>query len=186
MKAIELANDLREALVKAKSQGIEQVRIEQLLNYLDQVRDDDDVTSTNHELMKAQFSLNIEHSRQTHESGVEAFKAAVTSGQSAIRSLFILNGGACIAMLAFIGHLATDNSRDLVGPFAWTLLAFAAGVFAAAVTSGLTYLTQVLFADDDTEKFGFGLQFASVAVGLSSLLCFAIGMRRAYEAFAAF
>lgn len=185
LKAVELANNLRSALEQARSQGSETVAIDQLLTYLAQVEDDVEISSPDLERYKTQLAQAIETNRQIHQSNIESFKAAVTSGQSAIRSLFLLNGGAAIAILAFLGHL-TQHHPDRLPTFAWTLLPFTVGVFATATVSGLTYLSQVFFARNETEKYGFAFQFACVGVGVSSLVCFAIGMRRAYDAFVAF
>jgi len=75
------------------------------------------------------------------------FRSAITAGQSAIKSSFLLNGGAAVALLAFIGHLATID-KSYVATFASSLLPFAYGALAISITSGFTYLSQWLYASE--------------------------------------
>lgn len=78
--------------------------------------------------------------------------AAIESGHHAVKAALILNGGACVALLAF---LANTMSKAPEGGDVGRLLAlmidslsfFAAGALLAAVTAGLGYLTN-LFAGE--------------------------------------
>lgn len=73
--------------------------------------------------------------------------AAISSGAAAIKNLFLMNGGALVAMLAFISSiLSKENPQtfasNLVGPMFW----FAIGLASAAAASAGTYFTNLLQA----------------------------------------
>lgn len=112
------------------------------------------------------------------------FRSVIVAGQSAIKSSFILNGGASVALLAFIGHLAQFDAAK-VPMFAACLLYFAFGALAAVVTSGLTYLSQWFYAGAKTwaTKVGFGLNIACIILGIASYGLFAWGLFATYGEF---
>jgi hypothetical protein len=62
-----------------------------------------------------------------------------------VTSLILINGGSAVALLAFIGHLASaGNPATPISSFANPLLYFVIGLFAAAFFGGLVLLTQKL------------------------------------------
>jgi hypothetical protein len=72
-------------------------------------------------------------------------QAAIKSGDAALRAGLLINGGAAISVLAFMGSLA---AKDLVpisrlSRVADSLVVFAWGVIAAVVGLGLSYLTHL-------------------------------------------
>jgi hypothetical protein len=84
-----------------------------------------------------------EHARE-HEHIRSLNEAAMQNANIALRAVLLINGGAAVAILAFIGSLATSaraqvqvNLPDLVSPLVW----FAGGVAAAALGCVLAYCT---------------------------------------------
>ncbi len=82
-------------------------------------------------------------------------KAAVNSGIFALRTLVLINGGAAIALLAFVGGLATiddaqfrERLADLTAPLLW----FVWGVVAATVSIFFGYLTNYCTASGSAKK----------------------------------
>ena len=105
-----------------------------------------------------------------------------------MRSAFLLNGGAAIALLPFISHL-TEKQPGKVSVFADSLMPFVVGVLAIAVTSGVTYLSQWFYAAENSAwkgKIGFWLNIGAIILGLSSYGFFVWGMCRAYSGFQSF
>lgn len=124
--------------------------------------------------------------------------ATVASGTLALRSLMLINGGAAVALLAFVGTLATNdakNSFDLLvitGPLMW----FVWGVALSVLAIGLVYCTNYCMSCRDvnvklTWKHPFikkndNYRYWHVAVvvfqiftylsGVGSLVCFIYGM----------
>ena len=65
----------------------------------------------------------------------------VQLGLNALKSLILVNGGACVALLTLLGHLATSEKSkippaDLSGP----LLSFAIALFFSVLVACLAYL----------------------------------------------
>jgi hypothetical protein len=71
----------------------------------------------------------------------EMFRAGTTTGAETIKAAILINGGAAVAVLAFIGHLVAIHAPSAaVMNFAWPLALFVIGVLASALASGVTYL----------------------------------------------
>ncbi|QQR69350.1 MAG: hypothetical protein IPI58_01310 [Alphaproteobacteria bacterium] len=113
--------------------------------------------------------------RQIFEWQLETFRSAITSGQNAVKSAFLLNGGAAVALLAFLGQKgASPAVVDALLPFAW-------GVFLAAFTSGTIYATQYLNANlafdkhlpQDQKTACIKLLIGKICNILSVILCLA-------------
>jgi hypothetical protein len=81
-------------------------------------------------------------------SGLELFKSVIEMAKTTVTSLILINGGSAVALLAFIGHLASGgNPLTPISSFAKPLLYFVIGVFAAAFFGGLILLTQKLYGE---------------------------------------
>jgi hypothetical protein len=122
--------------------------------------------------------------KRAHEGQLEMFRAVITSGQNAIKTSFLLNGGAAVALLAFIAHLA-EIDRKKVPQFGCTLLPFAFGVLAITITSGLTYLSQWLYANPEpvARKRGFCINTLCIILGILSYVMFVWGLFSVYSIF---
>ncbi|MPY76557.1 MAG: hypothetical protein GEU87_20150 [Alphaproteobacteria bacterium] len=128
-----------------------------------------------------------------------ANEAAVTAGNHVMRALVIINGGAAVAMLAFIGHLISADKikfmaklAELTSPLIW----FASGVASAAVGIGFAYFVNYCigaassaksrhyehpYIRETTASVRWGratyvLQILSMLSGVGSLLLFVLGM----------
>jgi len=76
-------------------------------------------------------------------------EAAIKAADAALRAGLLINGGAAVSVLAFIGSLATKEliAVSQISRVAGSLVIFAIGVAAAAVGMGLSYLTHLFEAD---------------------------------------
>lgn len=78
----------------------------------------------------------------------ERQKVAVESANVAIRALLLINGGAVVALLAFLGALESGDAEAVsLNQFVSALRYFAYGVGFSAVTAALAYLVNLLDAD---------------------------------------
>jgi len=115
----------------------------------------------------------LETARQTFEGRIEMFRSVMTAGQNAVKSAFLINGVAAVAVLAFIAQKgALHGVVDALLPFSW-------GVFLAAATSGMTYLSQWLYAKPEMAiavKAGWVLNIGCMALGASSYVAFMLGV----------
>lgn len=188
MKATDFAEQLKEEIQGLAAQGQKSIKIETLLHGLDKFltspEDKDDEFQI--EKLKAYLQTQVEVEKYTHSANLEMFKSVIQTGQSAIKANMLLNGGAAVALLAFIGKLA-DVNPACIPLFALPLTVFVSGAFLATMVSGLTYLTQVIFSEDGKwrDRIGNTLQGLSILSGLSSLILFGYGTHIAYKAFIA-
>ncbi|KFB10616.1 hypothetical protein [Nitratireductor basaltis] len=167
-----------------QARGVKTVPIESIVQYLNLVRNSSHPTPTPAELeeFKATLAEQVEFRRLRHETDLEMFKSVILSGQNAIRSMLLVCGGASVALLAFLGHLATQHSKALP-LFAVCLAWFAIATLLAASLSCLTYLSQWLYADERTEKIGFGVNVIVIIVALGVIGTFGGGIWYTYAAF---
>ncbi len=181
MSVKNFAAQMQGTIMQLKSNGTAAIYCDHIISYLQSVIDSPEVepTAATIEQYKADMQSRIEYHKQLHESNLEMFRSVITAGQNAIKSSLLLNGGAAIAMLAFIANTARDNSQR-VSYLASSLEPFAYGALAIVVTSGLTYLAQVLFANEKTRKFGRTAQVACIILGTASYGCFVWGLWRTY------
>ncbi len=87
-----------------------------------------------------------EHDRNS-DSAVKQVLAAIESGHQALRGILLINGGAAVALLAFIGAIASKDGVGSVADLAESIQWFAFGVAVAAAAIGMTYLVNHSFAN---------------------------------------
>jgi hypothetical protein len=123
-----------------------------------------------------------------HDRGLEVYRQVNAVGQSALKSIMLINGGAAVALLAFLGNLVNSHANVALLPFANSMRGFVIGVFLSAVAFATTYLSQVCYSGDTTshERFGKGLNFLTSLVSAASLVAFLWGSNAAYAGFVAF
>lgn len=118
------------------------------------------------------------------EARLEMTRAVISFGQGAIRSLILINGGAAVAIMTFLGNFGgeSNQSADL---FAKSLLLFALGVAAAALVGGFAYVTQFLYESSSgrLSKVGIGFHWAAVLLAILSITLFVVGLLKAYYGF---
>lgn len=110
-----------------------------------------------HEYEKWKYEQNRIMAERAHDAAREfasnSNDAAIASGNHTLRALIIINGGAAIAVLAFIGQIVSGNAElgeklsDLTAPLSW----FAWGVALATLSVGLSYLTNYCNASAATK-----------------------------------
>lgn len=121
----------------------------------------------------------------------EMFKSVIEAGHAAIKSIFLLNGGACIAVLSILSR-SDINPVDLKK----TLLMFGLGAACAALAAGGTYVAQMFFYNEFAAykkkdegkrkkftKLGVGFQAANIIAWLAALGLFVAGCLEMYNSF---
>lgn len=153
-------------------------------------------------------SWKVERLRGHNELKKESLKAGVQFASSTLRGLFILNGAAAVALLAFLGTLVTSNASDNVPTLAAnltnSLIWFALGAALSVVISFVAYTAQIYYMEsftisdnpNNTEKakeegdifFRCHKKYRAVAVAFTfaSLACFLYALVRAGDAFLIF
>jgi hypothetical protein len=79
-----------------------------------------------------------------------ANKAAIDSGTETIKAIVLINGGSCVAILTFIGTIATKDKVPigLATPLIW----FALGLVMAVIASAFGYFTNLLIVGTSNNK----------------------------------
>lgn len=91
---------------------------------------------------------------KTHANQIEFAKganlAAVSTGTETVKAILLINGGACVAVLAFIGSIASKVQvvTDLAGSLVW----FAIGAVAAVISAAFGYLTNLSLSSETNTK----------------------------------
>jgi hypothetical protein len=187
----------REAVANAQAAGLKTIDPKALLNLLDLLDKEVTATDQSRDRANALAQLEIEKykaelaswvSKTQHVSAweLEGFKQVIALGQSAIKSVTLINGGAAVALLAFIGHLAVAaTSKYQITPFAESLRYFVAGVLCSALASGTTYLSQYFYSRSGKWWAALAITFhlATVLVTICAFAAFIQGASLAYHAF---
>ena len=159
--------------------------LERLLTYLSSDKGDKDVAAAiaaDKEMALAQHRAALAQYSAEADAGLELFKSVTRSGQAALKSFFLLNGGAAVAVLALVGHLSTSGATAArVNTFALPLGCFAFGLLLSAMASGGVYLAQRAYSLSQKQQ-GDGWNAVVVCVSLASLFAFAVGCYFAYIA----
>lgn len=189
MSVKQFAAQFKALIEDIKSKGTAAIYCDNLIAYLNEVQNSSETEPSPVEIERFRAHLQnwVETNKRQHEQQLEMFRSVITSGQGAIKSSFLLNGGAAVALLAFIGHLAQFNITKVV-IFAPSLLPFSLGVLAIAITSGFTYLSQWLYASPHprARKAGFICNILCILLGLGSYGLFTWGLFSTYRLFLAY
>lgn len=181
-----LDTELTQIIEELQKNGETHIECSKLIEYLQQATETppQDLPPDHIERLKARLQILVEAHKGDHASDLEMFKSVIQSGQAAVKTAFLMNGGASVAILAFIGKL-TESNKQSIPDFAWTLTLFVTGVFLISATAGLTYLSQWLYAGESARKqeAGFVLNIGAIIIGLGSYGMFIWGMTAAYRAF---
>lgn len=190
MSTKSFATQLRDTIRSIRDeQGITEIKCDSLIAYLEEVIKSpaEEISPGQMEKYKAELQLWIKKNEAAEASSLEMFRSVILAGQNALKTAFLMNGGATVVLLAFLGKLS-DQHQDKIATFASSLFIFVIGVFAISLASGFTYLSQAFFAGDKSwqQKTGFWLNIFTIVLGLSSYGFFIWGAIRAYKAFMGF
>lgn len=163
-----------------------------MITELNNTIENPDATGYNHETRKIVSQEKIEGDKMKNTCDIEMFKSVLEAGQSAIKYSFLLNGGASVAMLAFISALFTSTKTEIIPYIANSLASFSLGTLLVAIAAGTRYLGQLRYqhevstqAEAPTQgKLGHIINFITIALVFFSYCCFFWGMYVAYETFA--
>jgi len=172
---------IREAVSNVQEKGGDSIsaeRLQQFLNHLDSEQVDKDIGM----LFSAKKDTALAKYRIQADLVLENFKSVIVSGQAALKSMFLINGGAAVAILALIGHLSTSEiSAAKVGKFAIPLSCFALGLVFTTTAAGFTYLAQRAYSKRGKgRRHGNRLNAIIVLLSIASLLAFMVGCAFTY------
>ena len=143
----------------AEDKGITEIQLKNFKSYLEEIKDiieeqkEIDALQTQRDLAfyAAKRTTRMEYYKAKTKRISDGFHAVVTIGQGALKSGALINGGACVALLAFIGNILTKDASMISG-LSTALLIFGGGLFFAAAASGTTYLSQESYETKKIKK----------------------------------
>ena len=124
------------------------------------------------------------------------FEAAFKSGQIALRSVVLVNAGAAVAVLFFLGTIATKVTVAQISVVAHSLIWFVAGITCGLIALTSAYLTNLFDANVGTSlsqtwaypytqpgretsyfvRLSHIAHIVAIVAGAASLLLFIVGM----------
>lgn len=193
MKSFEVAQILKSAISVTKAKGVEHVAIADLEAYADRLQET--VASSPEGVALSEAALE-EHkanllawassSQQRHEADLEMLRAVITAGQSALKGALIINGGAAVALLAFIGKIwGNSDTQPTLAALSFALLSYVFGVLSAAMAAGATYFSQAGYASGFgrfSDRIGRIGHIAAIGFVFGAYYLFAQGSWKAFAA----
>lgn len=115
---------------------------------------------------------------------VKKYDTVVSSGQSALRALLAMNGGAIIVFLTFVGHLFDQEKMPAqsIPFFVAALLCFIGGIVLALLSYGSIFITNC-FSSVNWRRSSNVAFVVTMLCGFGSLAGFVGGSLKAVHAF---
>lgn len=181
MEAVEVIQDLENALADVKNNGRETVAVAALEKYLGNLRLD---ASYSIEFRKIETQHTLANFDSQTKHSIEMFKSVIDAGREALNALILINGGAVIALLGFMGATISKGMPNSLGyELTFPLLQFGFGVLVGALGFGSRYIAQFFYA----AKYriaGHTFNAISSLLAASGFILFGFAMYGAYQAFA--
>ncbi|WP_088211201.1 hypothetical protein [Shewanella sp. Shew256] len=191
MKSTDIIQEVKKALANAKQKGAVSVSIDSMEKFMHQLDEraqkQGDFNQLEHARILKEFEAenarNIAHSQNVNAHSVEMFKSVIASGQGALKSSMIINGGAAAALLAFTGKIWSEGSIvQVTNALTQSILWFCVGLLVACVASGTTYLSQFAYAKGH-DRTGDVVNVFTVLIVLSSYVIFGFSCFNASSTF---
>jgi hypothetical protein len=158
MSIIKIIEQIETGVLEAKNNGTEEINVDKMLNYLSILKNSAEVKlevvkdtaryehERNLEHYKANNQIKISNLDVLSRGGLNMANSIIEAGLSALKSVILINGGAAIALLAFLGN-AWDKGIQANGVSALiaSLSLFSKGVLAGALGMGCRYFSQAFY-----------------------------------------
>jgi len=190
MSTKNFATELRDIIRSLRDEkGISELKCDNLIAYLEEVINspDEEIPPAQMEKYKAELQVWVKQNEAIQTHNIEMFRSVILAGQNALKTAFLMNGGATVALLAFLGKLS-DWHQDKIAVFSSALIIFVTGILFVTVASGTTYLSQWFYAYSKpwSRKTGHVFNILSIVLSITSYGLFIYGSILAYEAFLRF
>lgn len=191
MNGKEIIKDIQDAVNDVKQKNEDVISVDALLNYLAALENDvsgiDENNNRQHlaklEEYRAENERNIAHYNAQQLHAVEMFRSVISYGAAALKSSILINGGAAVALLAFIGNVWNKGLvQASVTPLMSAIVYFSFGVLAAAIGTAASYLTQYCYGEEHN-KTGTAFHVLTVICVIGAYAMFSFGVLDAHEAF---
>lgn len=180
METKEAIDKFKSDLAEVKAQGQSTVAIETLENYLAGLEKD---ASLSFGLRKLEYQQTLAHYDAQTKSRLEMFKSVIDAGKEALNATLIINGGAVVAFLGFLGSMLSKGGSEALGlKLTIPLLSFGFGVLSGALGFGFRYCAQFTY-ERQWMKAGHTFNAISILFATAAYTAFGYGVYVAYTAF---
>ena len=145
------------------------------------------------EIWKAEEHRSLEVWKTQVQSEATIYQNVNMQGQGAMKAAMLINGGAAVALLAFVGAaINKDIESCLLSSLCSSMLVYVVGTLLAAIATGTTYLAGLIDGDGNNKdkvskwKFWHHWRFynvASIVLVASSYLLFLVSSLSTYYSF---
>lgn len=139
----------------------------------------------------------MDDAQRNHDNSQAMFESILEAGQSAIKAFILINGGAAVALLAFMGSIVANGNRTdfPIEGIADALLKFVLGTGAAGVTMAFRYVSQEFYFQDFERqlnkcptalrfrRIGNAFKYIAIAAGITSIGLFFCGGVLSFQSF---
>jgi hypothetical protein len=113
------------------------------------------------------------------QHALETYKSLIAISTEAFKALQLLNGGAVVALLTYLGHL--DTSSKVADSVALPVGLFVAGLVARTLAFASAYFTQLALFNESVENTDYwapshpSMLWVTLGIAILSLLAFGWG-----------
>lgn len=182
MEPADILNKLKVELASVSASGQSVVGIDALQKYIEDLRTH---AASSVELRKLEQQKSLAHFDAQTRHSIEMFKSVIDAGREALNALVLINGGAVVALLGFMGATISKGLPASLGmQLTRPVLFFGLGVLMGAVGFGVRYLTQACYSNQ-RNTLGMVFNVTSIIAAVGGYLLFGSGVYAAYSAFVA-
>lgn len=181
MDVREAIGRIRAAVIQVQQSGQQFVAITPLLEFLQSVELQAPLDS---ETRKLQHDSNLAHYKADVDHGIEMLRSVLDTAKTALTTSILVNGGATVALLAFLGNIIGKTPpvpEAMRETLVLSLMFFACGVLAGAIATGSTYVAQYCY-HEGWKRSGIGFHITTLFLVVVSYLTFLGGVVSAYHA----
>jgi len=194
MLAKEVVDLLKGEIQQAKAKGLTLVSLESLEHVSDTLEEQCQATKEGvprseeqMEYLKAQITDQLNDNQREFESSLEMLRSTIAISHIALKSSILINGGAAVAMLAFMGGAWSRlPSQSAKAAIALALSMFVYAVLVAGVSTGCAYIAQAGLGGEwgkHSEKIGEIFRWITIILFFGSMALFYLGSRSAAGGF---
>jgi len=191
MNSVEILKHIKSELVKEKQVGRENISADVLIDYMDvlekEVSSKPDIARLELDLdlakYRASHERNLTHYQAVQNHALELLRSTISYGAAAIKSAILINGGAAVAMLAFIGNVwGKGISQAAVQTLTSSITCFTTGALVGSISTAGAYLAQYFYTEKHSKTAAMFHIFTALLI-ICSYILFGFGVNGAYLTF---
>lgn len=188
MDAKTLIKIMKDQIQASKNEQLSSFTIEQIEQWVNSLESETESQGQEYSPIKIEeykltHQSKLEGYKAQNQMNIEMFRSVIQYGQASLKSAILINGGAAVALLAFIGKIWSDEkSKIVINELSYSLTLFVFGTLAVAVATGITYIAQSLF-NEGKIKIAHCVNGLIISLVIGSYIIFSLGVFSTYVIF---